>query len=479
MIDSVPLIQNANDVQQINASIIAMKKVSRELDEKIAQFNKLLSQEITNREKAITEAINSLDVPSVGGSGKYISAISETDGKISATESDITSTVSSGNSQPVTSGGVAEAIQGVVDVSSSLPTDAVLHYSFDDIPDLPDGTADARFTDGNTYSLQSTSYKLTNNNGTTFSNVNGNVVANITAGTGSNGFRIPIGVGKIVKITVKVSSLSTGGTLRVRNGVSTGSSLVDTISSNGTYTYTILTVDAVTDGLFILEDNPNTSATVEVTAIYIGDGSYSTPIIDNANGQNNAVNNGGIAVQGVSGKGAYFINRKNAEVNDFNFTDDFSISVWVKPDNMESGKMRDIVAKSSCFYFRNGDGGSNNHLFGAVFNKLTSNYEYFHIQLTLLDNTKYTHICITKNGATVKAFVDGVLSRTTDLNFIEMNKNNNSLCVNGTINTSPQSIDDLLIFDRALTDAEVMALYLNKANTPKYYSWADWKLSNT
>ena len=123
MIDSVPLIQNPNDVQQINASIIAMKKASRELDEKIVKLNSLnseldkkialldsgLNKEIEDRK----EAINSLDVPGVGGSGKYISAISETDGKISATASDITSTVSSGNSQPVTSGGVAEAIDNI------------------------------------------------------------------------------------------------------------------------------------------------------------------------------------------------------------------------------------------------------------------------------------------------------------------------------------------------------------------------------
>ena len=121
MIDSVPLIQNANDAQQINASIIAMKKASRELDEKIVKLNSLnseldkkiailnggLNKEIEDRK----EAINSLDVSSVGGSGKYISAISETDGKISATASDITSSVSSGNSQPVTSGGVANYIK--------------------------------------------------------------------------------------------------------------------------------------------------------------------------------------------------------------------------------------------------------------------------------------------------------------------------------------------------------------------------------
>ena len=51
--------------------------------------NTALEQEIENRNSAISNAINSLDVASVGGSGKYISAISETDGKISATASDI------------------------------------------------------------------------------------------------------------------------------------------------------------------------------------------------------------------------------------------------------------------------------------------------------------------------------------------------------------------------------------------------------
>ena len=136
MIDSVPLIQNANDAQQINASIIAMKKASRELDEKIVKLNSLnseldkkialldngLNKEIEDRK----EAINSLDVSSVGGSGKYISAISETDGKISATASDITSSVSSGNSQPVTSGGVYNLTS--INTNTSK-TDANLCYS--------------------------------------------------------------------------------------------------------------------------------------------------------------------------------------------------------------------------------------------------------------------------------------------------------------------------------------------------------------
>lgn len=44
-----------------------------------------IGTEVTNRNTAITNAINALDVGSVGGAGKYIQSISETDGKISAT----------------------------------------------------------------------------------------------------------------------------------------------------------------------------------------------------------------------------------------------------------------------------------------------------------------------------------------------------------------------------------------------------------
>lgn len=54
----------------------------------------------------ITSAINDLDAESVGGSGKYISAISETGGVISATASQIDSVPTENSTNPVTSGGV-------------------------------------------------------------------------------------------------------------------------------------------------------------------------------------------------------------------------------------------------------------------------------------------------------------------------------------------------------------------------------------
>ena len=58
----------------------------------------------------ITSAINALDVSSVGGAGKYISAISETDGKISATATTMDTEPTASSTNAVTSGGVKTAL---------------------------------------------------------------------------------------------------------------------------------------------------------------------------------------------------------------------------------------------------------------------------------------------------------------------------------------------------------------------------------
>lgn len=58
----------------------------------------------------ITSAIQALDVSSVGGAGKYISAISETDGKISATATSMDTTPTASSTNAVTSGGIKTAL---------------------------------------------------------------------------------------------------------------------------------------------------------------------------------------------------------------------------------------------------------------------------------------------------------------------------------------------------------------------------------
>lgn len=60
----------------------------------------------------ITAAIQALDVSSVGGDGKYISAISETDGKISATATTMDTTPTANSKKAVTSGGIKTALDG-------------------------------------------------------------------------------------------------------------------------------------------------------------------------------------------------------------------------------------------------------------------------------------------------------------------------------------------------------------------------------
>lgn len=70
----------------------------------------------------IASAIQALDVASQGGDGKYIKAISEADGKISATAETMDTTPTANSTKAVTSGGVKNALDGKQDalgISSS------------------------------------------------------------------------------------------------------------------------------------------------------------------------------------------------------------------------------------------------------------------------------------------------------------------------------------------------------------------------
>lgn len=73
----------------------------------------------------ISSSINALDVSSVGGAGKYISAISETDGKISATATTMDTTPTASSTNAVTSGGVKTALDGKLNTSGGAMTGAI------------------------------------------------------------------------------------------------------------------------------------------------------------------------------------------------------------------------------------------------------------------------------------------------------------------------------------------------------------------
>lgn len=71
---------------------------------------------------SVSDAIEALDVAQAGGSNKYIQAISEADGKISATEGTVDSSVTSGSDNPVSS----DAVYNYIDQSITQ----VLNTSF-------------------------------------------------------------------------------------------------------------------------------------------------------------------------------------------------------------------------------------------------------------------------------------------------------------------------------------------------------------
>lgn len=77
----------------------------------------------------VTNAINALDVPSVGGDGKYISAISETDGKISATATSLATAPVSGSAVAITAGGVYTALAAKQNAIPDAGSDAIpVHF---------------------------------------------------------------------------------------------------------------------------------------------------------------------------------------------------------------------------------------------------------------------------------------------------------------------------------------------------------------
>lgn len=138
----------------------------------------------------IIDAIGALDVSSVGGSGKYISAISEADGKISATAETMDTTPTSDSAKAVTSGAVYTALDSKQDelteaqlaaVNSGI-TAAKLTADEAALVELVDSGAKNRFDPASTWDSK-TAYGVTvTRNGDTYS------IASGTTQSGDNNF---------------------------------------------------------------------------------------------------------------------------------------------------------------------------------------------------------------------------------------------------------------------------------------------------
>jgi hypothetical protein len=353
--------------------------------------------------------------------------------------------------------------------SLAVPSDAVLHYSFDDVPDYPDGTAiyykNKNWTSVDNWIPYSGNGTISIENGILTSTRTENQLSSFNKGIG-------IPANSIIKMVLKDVSDTNVSIYRIADGSYYNIKTV-TLKANVSQEV-ILSVSVASQGLMIRNAENVGAGYMQIESIYIGDGSYSTPIIDNANGQFNATNNGEIATKGVSGKGLKCFPNQQVSIGNFQFANNYSVSLWVNPENITSNLQGIILFKGTSFNLRNGTSSTNKPTLVIYPNGVSTVF-------TILDDLlplKWSHLVIIKNGTKLTTFLDGVKKTEFTLTSADLTQTDSDLTLNVTSNTRPQSYDDLLIFDRALSDTEVMALYLNKANTPKFYDINNYILDN-
>ena len=416
--------------------------------------------------------------------GTYVAIIYvDENGNVTTQGATATDIVQSGSTQPVESGAVADKIQNITGIASSLPTDSVLHYSFDEVPDYPDGTANVRLIENNTYDIQSGNYMFVNGGGTTFTNNNGKLQCVTESGGYLEGFYIRKSYtnNKVIKMKFKITALSGNVLLYMSDDLD-----YKTFSAVGEYEISCLAKTVNSNFSFVIRTG--NSATVIIDEIYIGDGSYTTPIIDNANGQyQTSQTKGFVAQQGVSGKGVYFPAKESGETRikypSARTDKDISISCWVKFDNSYTSNewLRLILngnGNYDCGLWRRNTTNTSVQV-GMIF-RWESRNSTASVEISKNEWHLLTGV-YDANTRIAKIYVDGVYKSAgvsivnagnqeiTNRDYWSINENSIFQGNVGTTTGASYYIDDVLFFNRVLSDTEIQALYQNKANTPKYF----------
>lgn len=348
-----------------------------------------------------------------------------------------------------------------------LPTDPVLHYSFDELPDLPDGGAVIYNKNKNWTSTDSFS------GSSSISVENGCLVLGGKE-EGSYAYRFfSTHSGCYVKIKM---SYDTSGSVAVYENVTKDSVL------------TILNFTENEEKTVILKLSDNNrligfsrfAGKVTIKELYIGDASYTTPIIDNSGNNNNSTTTRGIVVDGINNKGLFL--DKQALGRSFKMPSDFTVSLWCKAENNTKGLYQNIVyTNNNAFIIRNGASWGDYLMYYVFTQKEDGSYDNvgraFLPNGGLLPANVWVNLAITKKDNIIKCYYNGELKKI-DTRETGVLAYNDYLSIGNSTNTREQTIDDFQIFDRALSDQEVLGLYLARGNTPKQYTRADYEIEH-
>ena len=352
--------------------------------------------------------------------------------------------------------------------SGILPTDPVLHYSFDDLPNFPDGGNIVYAKDKNWTGTDS----FTGN--ATISVENGCLVLD-GKGIDSYAYRFFVTHSNCyVKIKM---SYDTSGSVKVYENV-TGDSFLTTLNFAANEEKTVILKLSNNNRLVGFSQF---SGKITVKELYIGDASYTTPIIDNSGNNHTATDVKGLVTKGVSGKCFNFNGVNSSFITQApSLGGEISFSFWIKLQNKgHTGTICQscliVGAGFSIFYLENiirFDYGGSQAKFGNFVPEMEKLY----------------HITITQSATQKTLFVDGVkiqqiTSKILNTEYSQYmwfglsGNNANKPTLSG--NPLQCSLDDFKIFDRALSDQEVLGLYLARGNTPKQYTMADYQLDNS
>ncbi|MFP4097870.1 MAG: LamG domain-containing protein, partial [Alphaproteobacteria bacterium] len=148
--------------------------------------------------------------------------------------------------------------------------------------------------------------------------------------------------------------------------------------------------------------------------------------------------------------------------------EDFSVAAWVKLDNCQSSGSKIIENKSSSYYNLQCYASENQMRFQV--RDSNSVQAWALATSTTINDSQWHHVVGVKNGHDLHIYIDGVLEGTNDTKTFNGSVGGNDVRIGYSVDGGSRNVDGTLdevrVYNRALTAADITALYNLSASTP-------------
>ena len=183
---------------------------------------------------------------------------------------------------------------------------------------------------------------------------------------------------------------------------------------------------------------------------------------ESGNGNHGTVNGATLTTDrfGNSNSAFYFDGQNDNIIQNNQLQVTFTLCAWAKSDG--GATMNQVIlgdangsnAQGYVFYY------NINHLFFDYGDCIPNNWSYYIYSLSAIDISQWNFLCVTRNSSIQKLYCNGILLESTE------NPTSSPVCnlLSYTIGGTPSwffngKIDDIRIYDHAITDSEILLLY--------------------